>query len=100
MRWALVKPTDQCGAGAAVGDGTGPSVTGCAWFIHWLQPEGQRTEPDYRQGLPRDWWEQSGYCIKLAPLPSAEEDWKTYWRVTGAHDGCDKGERIPMQAEE
>ena len=99
-RWPLVKPTDRCGAGAAVGDGTGPSVTGCAWCIHWLQPEGQGIEPDYRQGLPRAWWEQSGYCTKLAPSPSAEEDRKTYWRVTGAHDGCGEGERIPMQADE
>lgn len=94
-RWPLVKPTDRCGAGAAIGDGTGPGVTNCGWCIHWLQPDGQGIEPDYRQGLPNDWWEQSGYCTRLAPSPSTEEDRPTYWRVTNAHDGCGDGERIP-----
>ena len=98
-RWPLVRPTDRCGVGAAVGEGSGPSVTGCAWCIHWLQPDGQGGEPDYRQGLSHDWWEQSGYCTKLAPSPSAEEDHKTYWRVTNAHDGCGAGEQMQEQTE-
>ncbi len=75
-------------------------MTGCAWCIHWLQPEGQGIESDYRQELTRAWWEQNGYCMKLAPSSSADEDRKTYWRATGAHDGCGDGERIPMQPDE
>ena len=99
-RWPLVKPTDRCGAGAATGDGSGPSVIGCAWCIHWMQPDGQGVEPDYRQGLSREWWEQSGYCTKLAPSPSAEEGRPTHWRVTNAHDGCGDGEPTSVETEE
>lgn len=96
-RWPLVKPTNRCGAGAAVGDGSGPALTTCAWCIHWLQPEGQGVEPDYRQGLSLEWWEQSGYCTRLAPSPSTEENRPTEWRVTNAHSGCGDGDRISTQ---
>lgn len=98
-QWPLVKPTDKCGAGAAIGNGSGPSIIQCAWCVYWLQPEGQGVVPDYRQGRPRAWWEQSGYCVRFAPSPSTEEDRKTHWRVTNAHGGCGDGEHIPVEPE-
>lgn len=98
-RWPLVRSTDRCGAGAAVGDGTGPCITQCGWCVHWLQPNGQGVKPDYRSGLSKEWWEQSGYCTRMAPSPSTEENRRTEWRVTNARDGCGDGVRIE-EAEE
>lgn len=97
-KWPLVRPNDRCGAGAAVGNGDGPGITPCGWCIHWLRPDDEGVKPDYRQGLSRDWWDQSGYCTRHAPSPSSEEGRRTNWRVTGAHDGCGDGERIEETA--
>jgi hypothetical protein len=98
-RWPLVRATDRCGEGAEIGDGSGPGITNCAWCIHWLQPEGQGVTPYHRQGLGRDWWEQSGYCTMHAPTPTADEAKHARWRVTNAQDGCGEGVRIPAPTE-
>lgn len=99
-RWPVVRPTSRCGAGAAVGDGDGPGPVQCGWCVHWLQPDGQGVIPDYPQGFPRAWWEQSGYCTRHAPSPSAEEDRLTEWRVVHVHDACGDGVRVPDAAED
>lgn len=98
-RWPLVRPTNRCGDGAELGDGTGPGVVRCGWCIHWLQPEGAGVRPDYKQGMGAAWWELSGFCTRYAPAPSAEEDRRAEWRVTHVHvhvhSGCGEGEQIP-----
>jgi hypothetical protein len=93
-RWPHVRPADRCGAGAAVTDGTGPGVVACRSCAHWLQPNGEPVRPDYRQGLPAEWWAMSGYCTRLAPSPSTEEDRHTLWKVTHGTDGCGDGAAI------
>lgn len=97
MHWPKVVPGDRCGDGAAIGDGTGPGVVACLSCIHWHQPDGQPVKPDYRKGLPVEWWAASGYCTRFAPSPSLEEDQKVYWRVTHATDSC--GDAGQMEAD-
>ena len=92
--WPKVQPSDRCGSGAAVTDGTGPGVVKCGACAHWLQPNGEPVRPDYRQGLPAEWWALSGYCTRLAPSPSTDEARRTYWKVTHATDGCGDGDAI------
>ena len=46
--WPKVGRNDRCGDGAALGDGTGPSVVACQACIHWHQPNGSPVKPDYR----------------------------------------------------
>jgi hypothetical protein len=91
-RWPRTRPADRCGSGAAVTDGTGPSVVVCRSCVHWLQPKPVR--PDYRQGLGAVWWAMSGNCTRLAPSPSAEEGRHTFWKVTHATDRCGDGVAI------
>ena len=97
-RWPLVRPTDRCGDGAALGDGTGPGVVRCGWCIHWLQPEGEGVRPDYKHGMGSAWWELSGFCTLYAPSPSAGDDRRAEWRVTHVQAGCGDGEQIPADA--
>lgn len=93
-RWPVVRFSSRCGSGAAVGDGDGPGPVQCAWCVHWLQPDGQGVVPDHKQGLQKEWWEQSGYCTRYAPSPSAEEGRQTEWRVVHSQDACGDGIRI------
>jgi hypothetical protein len=91
-RWPRVRQTDRCGSGAAVTDGTGPGMVTCVSCAHWLQPNGEPIRPDYRKGLAVEWWAESGYCTRLAPSPSSEEDRRAFWKVTHATDGCGDGD--------
>ena len=90
--WPKTRPIDRCGAGAAVTDGTGPRVVPCRSCAHWLQPNGAPVRPDYRKGLPVEWWAASGYCTRLAPSPATDEDRRVCWKVTHAADGCGDGD--------
>jgi len=90
--WPAVPPDGRCGSGAAVTDGTGPGTVTCGSCAHWLRPDGEPVRPDYRRGLPGGWWSDSGYCTRLAPSPSGEEDRRAFWRVTHAADGCGDGD--------
>ena len=92
VHWPKVLPDDRCGSGAAVGDGTGPGVVSCQACMHWYQPRGLAVKPDYRKGRSVEWWAESGYCTRLAPSPSAEEERKIFWRVTHASESCGDGD--------
>ena len=94
VHWPRVRPTDRCGVGAAITDGTGPGPVPCQGCFHWLQPGGQAVVPDYKKGLPDKWWEGAGLCTRFAPSPSTDEDRKVYWRVTNAMDGCGDGAAV------
>ena len=91
-RWPRVRPIDRCGAGAAVTDGSGPRVVSCRSCPHWLQPNDEPITPDYRKGLPVEWWAASGYCTRLAPSPGTDEERRICWKVTHATDGCGDGD--------
>ena len=93
--WPLVQPTDRCGAGETVNDGT--ETVACRQCIHWFQPGGVGIRPDYRQGLSVEWWEHSGYCTRFAPGPSSDEDRRAWFRVTHASDRCGDGEEVKVK---
>ena len=90
--WPKVRQNDRCGSGAAVTDGTGPCVVLCGSCAHWLQPDGEPVRPEYRMGLTVEWWAASGYCTRLAPSPTVDEDRLVHWKVTHATDGCGDGD--------
>jgi hypothetical protein len=94
--WPKVGRNDRCGDGAALGDGTGPSVVACQACIHWHQPNGPPVKPDYRKGLSVEWWAASGYCTRRAPAPATEDDRKVYWPVTNAADSCGAGAQVEV----
>lgn len=94
MHWPKVRESDRCGDGAVLSDGSGPGVVQCQACIHWLQPQGEPVKPDYRKGLPVEWWAASGYCTRRAPSPSADDDRKVFWRVTHADDACGDGKDV------
>jgi hypothetical protein len=98
--WPRVRPTDRCGAGASVTDGSGPSIVRCETCIHWLQPGDEPIRPDYRKGLPAEWWEKSGICTRFAPGPSSDEERRVFWRVTHATAGCGDGQAVSLREEE
>lgn len=89
--WPWVKPSGRCGVGVALGDG---GWTSCYQCGHWSPG----AEPDFRgQNRPKEWWAQAGICYANAPWPSDEDGRKTFWRVTGALEGC--GDAATVQAE-
>lgn len=95
--WPEVKPTDRCGSGATVGDGTGPGIIACETCIHWYQPDGHPVTPYTRRGLPVEWWANTGYCTRYAPSPNGDEARATFWRVTHATDGgCGDGDPVEV----
>lgn len=98
--WPRVGRQDRCGQGAALTNGEGPSVTMCQDCIHWLQPGGEPIRPDYRKGLPAEWWAESGYCTRTAPVPSSDEGRRGFWKTTHAEQGCGEGEGEGVRARE
>lgn len=93
--WPVKKPTDRCGQGAAITDGTGSNPTRCQSCLHWWLPGGVPVNPDgYRKGLPQSWWDQAGLCTSSAPMPSTEDDQKTFHRVTNAMAECGDGAAV------
>ena len=93
-RWPLVWPTDRCGDGAAVTGDTRQGMAACLFCANWLQSNNEPVRPDYRKGLPAEWWAMSGYCTRLAPSPSSEEDRRACWKVTHATDECGDGAAV------
>ena len=95
--WPKVHPDDRCGDGAAVTDGDGPGLVACQTCAYWHQPGGQPVKPDYRNGLSVEWWAESGFCTKSAPVPSSKEDHRrTHWKVTHAAYRCGDGETLEI----
>ena len=90
--WPKVRRTDRCGAGAAITDGIGPRVVRCGTCVHWFRPNDEPVRPDYRKGLPVEWWAMSGWCTCQVPSPGTDEDRHVHWKVTHAMDGCGDGD--------
>jgi hypothetical protein len=91
VHWPGVRPNQRCGLGVKIGNSKGPNIVPCGRCVHWWQPERRPISPAYRSGLPREWWEGSGYCTRNAPGPSTETGRRTFWRVTHAAQGCGDG---------
>ena len=66
---------------------------------------GETLWPDYKQGLPDEWWAQSGLCTVNSPGAAMQEGLWTFWRVTstfphkGSSGGCGGGVRIKAMQE-
>jgi len=50
--------------------------------------------PEYRKGLPVEWWAASGYCTRRSPSPATEDDRKVHRPVTNAADSCGDGAQV------
>jgi hypothetical protein len=93
--WNFTKDRNRCGAGT-----TTKEIVACDDCVHWYQPDGEPLWPDYKQGLPDEWWAQSGLCTANPPGASASEGLWTFWRVTstylhnGSSGGCGDGVSI------
>ena len=59
-----------------------------------IRPDGEGIKPYYRSGLTVQWWAESGYCTRVAPSPSSEDDRRARWKVTHKDDGCGDGEAV------
>ncbi len=97
-RWPPQPPGDRCGKGAAVVDEGGPGIVLCQTCIHWWQPEGRPVAPDFKAGLPDEWWERAGFCTHADPFPSDDETRRQYSRVTNGLGGCGEGTAVEVQA--
>jgi hypothetical protein len=85
--------TQRCGAGASPGD-KGAALVPCIACMHWYQPDGRPAEPYSRRGLPRTWWDHTGFCTRHAPSASGEEDRESFAYVTHATFACGDGARV------
>lgn len=101
-RWNLTKDRNRCGAGS-----TTKEIVSCDDCIHWFQPDNEPLWPDYKQGLPDEWWAQSGLCTHNPPGTTVQEGLWTFWRVTstypiqenGVGGGCGDGVSITAMRE-
>lgn len=91
--WPVVAPGARCGQGSARLRAEVIDYN-CESCMHWFQPDGVGLKPDYRGGLSAEWWARSGYCTRLAPSPSSEEDQRISWKVTHAAQGCGDGDHV------
>src|SRR6059058_3446180 len=66
--WPKVRAADRCGQGASISNIEAPGVTLCQACVHWHQPGSEPVNPDYRKGLSVEWWAESGYCTRSAPV--------------------------------
>ena len=90
--WPKVHANDRCGDGAAIADGDGPALVVCQTCAYWHQPGGEPVKPHYRSGLSVEWWAESGFCTKSAPVPASDDDYRrTHWKVTHAANQCGDG---------
>ncbi len=93
--WNFTKDTDRCSAGTTTKQ-WGP----CDDCTKWAQPGGKPLNPVYKQGLPDEWWEQSGLCTANAPGATSNEGLWTFWKVTSAYShkgsigGCGDGDSV------
>lgn len=85
--WNFTRDRDRCGTGS-----TKKEIVPCDDCLYWLQPDGKPLNPPFRQGLSREWWENSGYCTASAPGATVDQGRWTFWKIThGATDGCGDG---------
>ena len=98
--WPNVLRSDRCGAGVAGESFAGSTSATCQVCTHWLQPGNVGVLPDFRRGLSKAWWNESGICTRFAPSPSVEEGQQTRWRITHKSDHCGDGERATGQTDD
>lgn len=97
--WNFTRDRQRCGVGS-----TTDEIVRCDDCLHWWQPDGRPINPPFRQGLPREWWEHSGYCTANAPGGTVHESRWTYWKVTSSHPhngsagGCGDGMSVSAAA--
>jgi hypothetical protein len=93
--WNFTEDTERCGAGSAT-----KGIVRCDDCIHWYLPDGKPLNPNYKQGLPAEWWENARLCTASSPGATTHERRPTYWRVTSAFPinglagGCGDGQSI------
>jgi hypothetical protein len=98
--WNFTKDNSRCGAGTSIKE-----PVSCDDCLHWLQPNDAPLWPDYKQGLPDEWWAQSGLCTANPPGATSNEALWTYWRVTstyqwkGSSGGCGDGVSLKAMRE-
>jgi hypothetical protein len=101
--WHFTDDDDRCGAGS-----TTKELVPCHDCVHWHLPGGKPLNPDYKQGLPAEWWRNARLCTANPPGAATGESLRTYWRVTssypinGGFGGCGDGGSITaiLKAEE
>jgi hypothetical protein len=99
-RWNFTKDRNRCGEGS-----TTKEIVACDDCIHFYQPNNEPLWPDYKQGLPDEWWAQSGLCTANPPGATMNEGLWTFWRVTstypiqGVGGGCGDGVSITAMHE-
>jgi hypothetical protein len=93
--WNRTRDRDRCGSGS-----TKREMVTCEDCAHWLQPDGKPLSPPFRQGLSREWWENSGYCTRHAPGATVDEGQWMFWKVTNATTGgCAEGSSVSAALE-
>ena len=93
--WNFTRDRDRCGVGS-----TTKEIITCEDCAYWLQPDGKPLNPPFRQGLSREWWENSGLCMHSAPGATLGEGRWTFWKIThGTAGGCGDGSSVSAALE-
>lgn len=98
--WNMTKDRNRCGSGS-----TKEEIVICSDCTYWWQPENKPLSPPFGQGLPEEWWQNSGYCTHAAPGTTINESRWTFWKVTstyphnGSFGGCGDGVSITAMLE-
>jgi len=93
--WNKTRDSDRCREGS-----TKNKMVTCGDCAHWYKPDGQPLNPPFRQGLGREWWANSGYCILHAPGLAVDEGQWMFWKVTnGTIGGCGDGLSVSAELE-
>lgn len=101
--WNFTRDNARCGSGS-----TTKAMVLCSDCTQYYQPNDEPIWPDYKQGLPDDWWKGAGLCTSGAPGATSHEGLWTFWKVvstaphpkTGLPGGCGDGVSIAKLQEE
>ena len=89
-RWPETRAIDGCGDGEPNGDRSSEQRLPCGDCIFWYRP-GIGIDPSQRGDHLRAWWQDAGYCRRLAPHPGVDIGRRAFWRVTHRNDHCSEG---------
>lgn len=90
-RWPETRASDACGEGRPRQDDS-PDVPPCGECVFWYRP-GIGIDPAQRGDRQRAWWDEAGFCRRLAPHPGADIGHHAFWRVTHSDESCAEGRR-------
>jgi hypothetical protein len=96
--WPETLAVNSCGEGIGKADPAAPEIVPCGDCAYWhrYSPD-QGVIPLRRGDLPVEWWQEAGFCIRLAPRAEYQWQWRTvtraHWRATHTTDHCGEGLR-------